>query len=73
MGVNKYASTFPMALCTKKTCNHRKNRGIKKYEKNAIVFSSTQLRITRLREYPIDPKAYLGRCCIPGFKPNPCL
>ena len=24
MGVNKYASTFPMASCIKKTCNHRK-------------------------------------------------
>ena len=30
-------------------------------EKNAIVFASTQLRITMLRKYPIDPKAYLGR------------
>ena len=29
--------------------------------KYAIVFASTQLRITRLRKYPIDPKAYLGR------------
>ena len=34
----------------------------KKYTKYAIVFASTQLRITRLRKYPIDPKAYLGRC-----------
>ena len=34
----------------------------KKYEKYAIVFASTQLRITKLRKYPIDPKAYLGRC-----------
>ena len=25
-------------------------------------FCKTQLRITRLRKYPIDPKAYLGRC-----------
>ena len=33
-------------------------RGVKKY---AIVFASTQLRITRLRKYPIDPKAYLER------------
>ena len=24
MGVNKYASTFPMASCNKKRCNHRK-------------------------------------------------
>ena len=36
---------------------HKKN--MKKY---AIVFASTQLRITRLHKYPIDPKAYLGRC-----------
>ena len=29
MGVNKYASTFPMASCNKKTCNHRrKKRGV---------------------------------------------
>ena len=39
-------------VITEKKC------GIKKY---AIVFASTQLRITRLRKYPIDPKAYLGR------------
>ena len=33
MGVNKYASTFPMASCNKKRCNHRKRkRGVKKYE-----------------------------------------
>ena len=31
-------------------------------KKYAIVFASMQLRITRLRKYPIDPKAYLGRC-----------
>ena len=24
MGVNKYASTFPMASCNMKMCNHRK-------------------------------------------------
>ena len=30
MGVNKYASTFPMASCNMKTCNHRKKKhGIK--------------------------------------------
>ena len=29
-------------------------------KKYAIVFASTQLRMTRLRKYPIDPKAYLG-------------
>ena len=33
--------------------------------KYAINFASTQLRITRLRKYPIDPKAYLGRCQFP--------
>ena len=60
MGVNKYASTFPMASCNKKTCNHRKKRGVKNM-KIHNVFASTQLRITRLRKYPIDPKAYLGR------------
>ena len=32
MGVNKYASTIPMASCNKKTCNDRKKRGVKKYE-----------------------------------------
>ena len=36
--------------------------------KYAINFTSTQLRITRLRKYmyPIDPKAYLGRCLCHG-------
>ena len=30
MGVNKYASTIPMASCNKKRCNHRKKkRGVK--------------------------------------------
>ena len=30
MGVIKYASTFPMASCNKKTCNDReKKRGVK--------------------------------------------
>ena len=37
MGVNKYASTFPMFSCNKKTCNYRKKRGVKKYE-NAQLF-----------------------------------
>ena len=36
----------------------------KKVWKYAIVFASTQLRLTRLRKYPIDPKAYLGRWII---------
>ena len=39
-----------------------KKRWRKKYKKYAIVFAITQLKITRLRKYPIDPKAYLGRC-----------
>ena len=58
MGVNKYASTFPMASCNKKRCNHRKkNVGYRKknYE-NMQLF----LQVRRLRKYPIDPKAYLG-------------
>ena len=33
MEVNKYASTFPMASCNKKRCNHRKKKTWrKKYE-----------------------------------------
>ena len=36
-------------------------------KKYAIVFASTQLRIARLRKYPIDPKAYLGRCSYLGI------
>ena len=43
----------------------RKKRGVIFFKKKyAIVFASTQLRITRLRKYPIDPKAYLGRWVI---------
>ena len=30
MGVNKYASTFPMASCNKKMCNQRKKTWRKK-------------------------------------------
>ena len=30
MGVNKYASTFPMTSCNKKWCKHRKKSGVKK-------------------------------------------
>ena len=37
-----------------------KKRVIKKYEITQLFFASTQLRITMLRKYPIDPKAYLG-------------
>ena len=29
MGVNKFASTFPMASCNKKMCNPIKKRGVK--------------------------------------------
>ena len=36
--------------------------GVKKYENTQLFFASTQLRITTLRKYPFDPKAYLGRC-----------
>ena len=30
MGVNKYASIFPMASCNKERCNHRKKTWRKK-------------------------------------------
>ena len=60
MGENKYVSTFPMASCNKKTCDNRKKRGVKKYENTQLFLQ--ELRITRLRKYPIDPKAHLGRC-----------
>ena len=33
MGVNKHASTFPVASCNKKRCNHRKKTWHKKYMK----------------------------------------
>ena len=37
MGMNKYASTFPMASCNKKRCNHRKKkRVVKKYENTQL-------------------------------------
>ena len=36
MGVNKYASTFPMASCNKKRCNHRKKTWLKKYENTQL-------------------------------------
>ena len=60
---------LPMASCNKKRCNHRKRkRGIKKYENTQnFVFASKQFRITRLLKYPIDPKAYLGRCTLMVF------
>ena len=45
----------------KRVITEKKNVA-KKIGKYAIVFASTQLRITSLRKYPIDPKAYLGRC-----------
>ena len=39
MGVNKYASTFPIASSNKKRCNHRKRkRGVKKYENTQLFF-----------------------------------
>ena len=51
---------------TRKRVITEKRRGVKKKRKYAIVFASTQLRITRLRKYPIDPKAYLGRWLVAG-------
>ena len=64
MGVNKYASTFPMDWlhAIRKCVITEKKMWRKKYIKIRNCFASTQLRITRLRKYPIDPKAYLGRC-----------
>ena len=37
MGVNKYASTFVMASCNKKRCNHRKKTWRKKYENTQLL------------------------------------
>ena len=73
IGVNKYESTFPMASCNKKRCNHRKKTWRKKIWKYAIVFASTQLRITRLLKYPIDPKAYLGRWRLSSYRVDTIL
>ena len=36
MEVNKYASTFPIASCKKKRCNHRKKMWRKKYESTQL-------------------------------------
>ena len=38
MGVNKYASRFPMASCNEKTCNHRKKTWRKKIYENTQLF-----------------------------------
>ena len=56
MGVNKYAGTSNKKACI----NHRKKEkcGVI-FLKYAIVFASSQLRITRLCKYPIHP--YLER------------
>ena len=43
LGVNKYARTFPMASCNKKTCNHRKKRGVKKYENKQLFLQVRNL------------------------------
>ena len=58
---SKYVGTFAMASFIKKTFVSLPKTWRKKYKKYAIVFASMQLRITRLRKYPIEPKAYLGR------------
>ena len=60
---SKYVGTFAMASFNKKinVCKSLPKTWRKIYKKYAIVFASTQFRITRLHEYPIDPKAYLGR------------
>ena len=57
IGVNKYASTFRWLHAIRKGLITEKKTRRKKIWK----YASTQLRITRLRKYPIDPKAYLGR------------
>ena len=44
-------------------------RGVKK-EKCTIDFANTQLRIIRLRKYPIDPKAYLELCRSTKYQAN---
>ena len=44
-------------------------RGVKK-EKYIIDFANTQLRIIRLRKYPIDPKAYLELCRSTKYQAN---
>ena len=36
IGVKKYACTFPMASCNQKRCNHRKKRGVKRYENTQL-------------------------------------
>ena len=36
MGVNKYASTLPMASCNKKRVITEKKRGVKKYENTQL-------------------------------------
>ena len=60
----------------RKRVGSEKKRGVKKIWKYVIVFASTQLRITRLRKYPNDPKAYLRRwwglyiLCLPPYNLN---
>ena len=53
-----------MTPCNKKMCNQRERKTWRKNMKirNCFCKYCTQLRITRLGKYPIDPKAYLGRC-----------
>ena len=60
MGVYNYASTFPMASCNKKRCNHRKKRGVKNM-KIRNCFCKYAIEDNQVRKYPIDPKVYLGR------------
>ena len=43
----------------KRVITEEKKCGVKNM-KIRNFFASTQLRITTLRKYPIDPKAYLG-------------
>ena len=48
MGVNKYASTFPMASYKMKACNHRKKRGVKKYMKIRNCFCKYAIEVNQV-------------------------
>ena len=71
MGVNNMQAHCPWLHAIRKGIITEKKTWRKKIWKYAIVFASTQLRITRLRKYPIDPKAYLG-CCLGYDKLGQC-
>ena len=43
MGMNKYANAFAMTSCNKKTCNHSKKCGVKKYENRQLFLQDNQV------------------------------